>query len=110
MMQAAVAEYIVYWLIAANLIAFVLMILDKQFAENGSRRISEGTLLGWAFMGGAVGTFAASRLIRHKTRKQPFAAWMMIWLWFQITLIALWALGLSGPLVAAALAYLPPSA
>ena len=104
------SEYILYWLIAANLIAFVLMILDKKFAESGARRISEGTLLGWAFMGGAIGTVAAARLIRHKTRKQPFATWMMIWLWFQLILIALCALGLSGPLVAAALAYLPPPA
>ncbi|WP_447755658.1 DUF1294 domain-containing protein [Sphingopyxis fribergensis] len=101
------SEYIVYWLIAANLIAFVLMIVDKQFAENGSRRISESTLLGWAFFGGAIGTVAAARLIRHKTRKQPFATWMMVWLWLQIILLGLWALGLLGPLVAAALAYLP---
>lgn len=70
--------YIVYWLIAANLVAFVLMMLDKQYAENGSRRIPEGTLLLWAFLGGAFGMVAASRLVRHKTRKQPFATWMMV--------------------------------
>ena len=90
-------EYILYWLLAANLIAFVAMILDKQFAENGRRRIAEGTLLGWAFLGGAFGTFAASRLVRHKTRKQPFATWMIIWL-------VLWTLGILEPLVTAALA------
>ncbi|HWW56737.1 MAG TPA: DUF1294 domain-containing protein [Sphingopyxis sp.] len=106
-METPLGEYIVYWLIAANLIAFALMILDKQVAENGGHRISESTLLGWAFMGGAIGTFAASRLIRHKTRKQPFATWVMIWLWFQLVLLALWALGLSEPPVTAALAYLP---
>ena len=100
-------EYIVYWLIAANAVAFVLMVIDKQCAEKGARRISESTLLLWAFLGGAFGTVLAARLVRHKTRKQPFATWMLIWLWLQIILIGLWALGLLGPLVTAALAYLP---
>ena len=92
--------YILYWLIAANLIAFVLMILDKKFAENGARRISESTLLGWAVLGGALGTFAASRLVRHKTRKQPFAAQMITILALELILLALWALGVLDPLIA----------
>ena len=87
------SQYIVAWLIAANLIAFVLMILDKKFAESGARRISESTLLGWALFGGAIGTFAASRLIRHKTRKQPFATKMVMLCAAEIFLLALWALG-----------------
>ena len=86
------SRYILYWLIATNGIAFVLMILDKKFAQSGSRRISESTLLGWAFIGGAIGTFAASRLIRHKTRKQPFAAQMITILILEIALLAFWAL------------------
>ena len=97
-------EYLVYGLIAANLIAFTLMVLDKQFAESGRRRISESTLLLWAFLGGALGTVAAARLVRHKTRKQPFATWMLIWLWLQIILLILWATGILGPLAASALA------
>jgi uncharacterized membrane protein YsdA (DUF1294 family) len=92
--------YIPYWLIAANLIAFMLMILDKKFAKNGARRISESTLLGWAFVGGAVGTFAASRLVRHKTRKQPFAAQMIAILTLELILFALWMLGFLDPLLA----------
>ena len=89
-----VAEYLLYWLIAANVIAFALMIIDKHRAEAGARRISEATLLQWAFLGGAIGTFAASRLVRHKTRKQPFAAQMMTLLIFELIMLALWALGL----------------
>ncbi|WP_326914612.1 DUF1294 domain-containing protein [Sphingopyxis chilensis] len=96
--------YIVYWLAAANLTAFALMVLDKQFAEHGARRISEGALLLWAFLGGAPGTYAASRLVRHKTRKQPFATWMMIWLGLDLMLVALWVLGILEPLFASALA------
>jgi len=93
-----------YWLAAANLIAFVLMVLDKSSARRGERRMPEGTLLFWAFLGGAPGTFAASRLVRHKTRKQPFATWMMIWLALDMVLLLLWLLGLLEPLVASALA------
>ncbi|MBL0916731.1 MAG: DUF1294 domain-containing protein [Sphingopyxis sp.] len=86
------------------------MVLDKQFAENGSRRIAESTLLLWAFLGGAFGTVAAARLVRHKTRKQPFATWMLIWLWIDIILLALWALGILEPLVASALARIAAAA
>ncbi|MDZ3831519.1 MAG: DUF1294 domain-containing protein [Sphingopyxis sp.] len=92
-------EYIIYGLIAANGIAFILMVFDKRYAENGSRRVPESTLLFWAFAGGAFGTVAASRLVRHKTRKRPFATWMMIWFWLQLILLLLWALGILEPLL-----------
>lgn len=101
------SEYIAYWLAAANGIAFGLMVADKRRAEAAVCRIPESTLLLWAFLGGAFGTVLAARLVRHKTRKQPFATWMLIWLGLQIILLGLWALGLLGPLVAATLAYLP---
>ena len=104
------SAYLVAWLIAANGIAFALMILDKKFAENGTRRMSESTLLGWALLGGAPGTFIASRLIRHKTRKQPFAAQMIAILIFQIVMLALWSSGLLLPLATSALARIAPPA
>ena len=104
------SEYILIWLGVANGIAFGLMVADKRRAEAGTRRISEGTLLGWAWLGGAIGTYAASRLVRHKTRKQPFAAKMVLLCAAEIVLLGLWALDLLKPIVAAALAYLPPSA
>ena len=99
-------EYLLYWLIAANLMAFVLMVLDKRKAEAGDPRIPESTLLFWAFAGGAFGTVAAARLVRHKTRKQPFATWMLIWLWLDILLLILWATGILQPSIASVLAYL----
>ena len=97
-------EYILYWLGTANGIAFGLMVADKRRAEAGDRRIPESTLLLWAFLGGAFGTVLAARLVRHKTRKQPFATWMLIWLWFDIILLLLWGLGILEPLLASALA------
>ncbi|WP_422061638.1 DUF1294 domain-containing protein [Sphingopyxis sp.] len=92
-------SYVIYWLIAANLIAFVLMVLDKGKAEADEWRIPESTLLLWAFLGGAFGTVLAARLVRHKTRKQPFATWMLIWLWLDIILLVLWAFGFLDQLI-----------
>jgi uncharacterized membrane protein YsdA (DUF1294 family) len=56
-----------------NLWTFMLSGLDKIRAEEGSWRVAEGTLLAWAFIGGAIGAYAGRALFRHKTRKQPFS-------------------------------------
>ena len=93
-------RYVLYWLAAANGVAFGLMVVDKRRAEAGARRISESTLLGWLWLGGAIGTYAASRIMRHKTRKQPFATKMIMLCAAEIVLLGLWALGVLDPIVA----------
>ena len=98
--------YLFLCLLAAKNVTYKLIVVDKRRAETRARRIPESTLLRWAFFGGGFGTFAASRIIRHKTRKQPFATWMMVWLWLQIVLLILWMLGILDPWLASALAYL----
>ncbi|WP_247713467.1 DUF1294 domain-containing protein [Qipengyuania sphaerica] len=65
-------ELLVYYLIAVNLGGFVAFGLDKEFAETGSWRISETTLLAFAFLGGWLGVLAGRKVFRHKTRKQGF--------------------------------------
>lgn len=98
--------YILSWLIAVNLIAFAQMVQDKRYAEAGMRRTPESRLLLLAFLGGALGIVTSARFARHKTRKQPFATWMLIWLWRDILLLVLWWLGILQPWLASALAYL----
>ena len=56
-----------------NLWTFMLFGFDKIRAENGDRRVSEGTLLTWAFLGGTIGAYTGRAAFRHKTRKQPFS-------------------------------------
>ena len=56
-----------------NLVVFGVYWWDKQAARNNEWRISESTLLLLAFAGGGPGAFAGQRLLRHKTRKQPFS-------------------------------------
>lgn len=64
---------IVTALIAVNFATFVAFGIDKAKAEKGAQRISEDTLLMWAFIGGTPGAYAARAVFRHKTRKQPFS-------------------------------------
>ncbi|WP_423141499.1 DUF1294 domain-containing protein [Parablastomonas sp. CN1-191] len=66
--------YVLYALIAVNLIAFAAFGIDKSAAERGRWRVSEGALLRWAWLGGTLGAYAGRRAFRHKTRKQPFCA------------------------------------
>lgn len=60
------------YLLFVNLAAYALFAHDKRAAERGARRISEDSLLFVSAIGGSAGAFAAQRLCRHKTRKQPF--------------------------------------
>ncbi|MBA4308587.1 MAG: DUF1294 domain-containing protein [Sphingopyxis sp.] len=56
-----------------NIWTFMLFGLDKIRAEQGTCRVSEGTLLAWAFVGGTIGAYTGRAVFRHKTRKQPFS-------------------------------------
>ena len=60
-----------YWL-AVNAIEMSLFAYDKKMAEMGGWRISEDTILFWALLGGTPGAYFASRLFRHKHRKNSF--------------------------------------
>lgn len=60
------------WLIAASLLGFTLMGVDKQRAKNHAWRISERTLLLIAFIGGGFGSLAGMLLFRHKTKHAKF--------------------------------------
>ena len=59
--------------IIINLWTFMLFGIDKIKAEGGAWRISEGSLLFCAFLGGTPGAYAGRSVFRHKTRKQPFS-------------------------------------
>ncbi len=58
--------------IAFNLFVFLVYWWDKEAARTGGWRIRESTLLSLAFVGGSMGAIWAQRLLRHKTRKEPF--------------------------------------
>ena len=51
-----------------SLITFILYLVDKRKAINGSWRIPEKVLLLFSFFGGAFGGFPSMLIFRHKTR------------------------------------------
>jgi uncharacterized membrane protein YsdA (DUF1294 family) len=60
-------------LAAINLIAFLLMLLDKLKSTNpNAERISEGQLFFLATVFGSLGVFIGMFVFRHKTRKWYF--------------------------------------
>lgn len=65
-------EKFLLFLIAVNLVAFVLYGIDKKRAREGAWRISEKTLIGIAVIGGSIGAIAGMYAFRHKTRHWYF--------------------------------------
>lgn len=63
---------IVIFLIAINIIAIILMKKDKEYAQNGERRIREITLLLVALVGGSLGMYYAMFKYKHKTLHNKF--------------------------------------
>lgn len=73
------------WLVAINLWTLLRFWQDKRRAIAGGRRIPERDLLGLALLGGSPGAFAARRLFRHKTRKQPFSLYLVLTVLIQMS-------------------------
>ncbi|MEP2530946.1 DUF1294 domain-containing protein [Shimia sp.] len=67
-----VGALLVYLLM--NAVTYSLFASDKQYAIDKRRRVSERALLWFALLGGSLGAKLAQKRLRHKTRKQPFAA------------------------------------
>ena len=65
-------QVLFYYLIAVNVLAFVLMGIDKRRAKQNAWRIPEKTLFLPAILGGALGGVAGMRLFHHKTRHWYF--------------------------------------
>ena len=65
-------KYIIIYVIAINLIAFLEMYIDKRRARNGKWRIKESTLFTLVLLGGGIGGIAGMYTFRHKTKKMQF--------------------------------------
>lgn len=62
----------VYYLLLVNIIAFVIMYIDKQKAIKNRWRISENTLVILAVLLGSPGILAGMYCFRHKTKHLKF--------------------------------------
>lgn len=78
---------IAIWLVATNLVTYLMYAWDKRRAKKGQRRISERELLLWALAGGSPAAFLAMRKFRHKTQKTSFRVQYWAIVVIQIALI-----------------------
>ena len=79
-------EEIICYLLAVNIVTFILYGIDKYKAKKGKWRISEATLLTMAAIGGSIGAWAGMRLWHHKTMHKKFKYGIPIIIIMQVAL------------------------
>ncbi|MGM9842230.1 MAG: DUF1294 domain-containing protein [Candidatus Limisoma sp.] len=77
----------IYYLLAVNVVAFILFGVDKYNARKGNRRIREVTLLAMAALGGSIGAWVGMRIWHHKTKHRKFRYGIPFIILLQIALI-----------------------
>ena len=63
---------LIIYLIAINILTFLIFGIDKRKARKGKWRIPEATLIGLAIAGGSIGALLGMYLFRHKTQHKKF--------------------------------------
>lgn len=67
-------EALATWLVALNLVTFILFWHDKRAAVGDRRRVPERVFYTLAALGAVPAILGGAPILRHKTRKQPFRA------------------------------------
>ena len=62
----------IYYLLAINIITFIIYGIDKYKSIKHKYRISENTLIILAILGGTIGAFFGMIIFHHKTKKKKF--------------------------------------
>lgn len=83
------SEILLVYIVCINLIAFVIMFIDKQRAIRNKWRIPERTLFALAFIGGALGAILGMHLFHHKTKHVSFRILMPCFLILNLIFIFL---------------------
>ena len=83
---------IILYLIAINVVTFLVYGLDKWKAKRDAWRISETTLLLLAAAGGSVGALLGMQIFRHKTKHVKFTVGVPVILLVQVALVIWWLL------------------
>lgn len=71
-MGGQMKDKLVLWFIIINVVAFIMMGMDKSKSRKGVWRIPERTLFNVAFIGGSVGILGGMHVFRHKTKHAKF--------------------------------------
>lgn len=78
----------VVYLIAINMVTFLVYGLDKWKARHGQWRIPESTLLALAAIGGSVGAWVGMKVWHHKTLHKKFVIGVPVIFILQMLLLA----------------------
>ena len=65
-------KYFLIYLLIVNVLAFLLMLIDKKKAKKKKWRIPEATLMGVAAIGGSIGALMGMYTFHHKTLHKKF--------------------------------------
>ena len=82
-------RWLFLWVLAASILDFVLMAVDKRRAKRGAWRVKERTFFLVALAGGSPGAILGMWIFRHKTRHWYFKYGLPAILFAQLALI-LW--------------------
>ena len=68
MSEISISTVVIFYLLANNIITFLLYGIDKWKAKRARWRIPESVLLGLAAIGGSIGAWLGMRVWHHKTQ------------------------------------------
>lgn len=82
-------KIIIIYLLAANMVGFALMGIDKRKAIRHVWRVPEAALFLSAILGGSVGAWIGMYTFRHKTKHIRFVVGIPLILVFQIGIVCI---------------------
>ena len=80
-------QLIIIYLIAINVITFLVYGIDKWKAKRSKWRIPEATLLGLAVIGGSIGAWLGMKVWHHKTMHKKFKLGLPVIIIIQLLII-----------------------
>lgn len=84
-----ITKLLIIYLVAINIFASIISIIDKHNAKHGKRRISEDFLMTTGLLGGALLEFITMKTIHHKTKHKKFMIGLPIEFTIHIMIIIL---------------------
>ena len=79
-------KYILLYLAAMNILAFLLYGIDKWKSRHAKWRITEACLLTVSLLGGSLGAFLGMKIWHHKTLHPRFRYGLPVILFFHLAL------------------------
>ena len=87
MSNPSILRVVILYLVAINVVTFLLYGIDKFKAKRSKWRIPESVLLGLAVVGGSVGAWLGMMVWRHKTQHKKFKYGIPLILAMQIAIL-----------------------